>query len=230
MSTVPIIKFTADFQALTRANTVKSLVNSKQVLVATVGPPIITFGTTMDYEPTYNDGGSGAHMNGAFYRPVAPQGFYILGDYAQGDYRAPSRPSITIAVENDDPKHPVLTPPQSYSQIWNDKGSGAHMDGSIWAPVPRPGYVALGAVCAQGYSQPSIPQLMCIRFDLVQAGQIGALIWNDRGSGAHEDVGVYLIDELGTFYAQGDYNPPRGPVWIPRAFVNALRPSAPNNV
>jgi hypothetical protein len=230
--TTPIVHFTPDFHrpnggpakggvAAPAAGgaplaTARSMLSGKMT-TATVGPPVITFSTTMNYALMYNDKGSGAHLDGAFYRPIASDGYFILGDYAQDNYNPPAMPSITITVENDDPTHPVLAPPTGYSLIWDDKGSGAHMDGSVWAPQPPPGYVALGAVSNNGYSPPSIPQLRCVRFDLVQAGTFGGLIWNDQGSGAGMDVEIYAITGLSTFYAQGNYNPPLGPVWIPKA-------------
>ena len=195
----------------------RAMINRKPLTApAAVGDPVITFGTTSSYTLMYNDKGSGAAMDGAFYRPGAPTGFYILGDYCQGNYNPPAMPSITISVANEDPTNPVLAPPIGYNLIWNDKGSGADMDGSVWMPQAPAGYVALGAVSNTGYNPPYIPQLMCIRFDLVQTGLLGGLIWNDKGSGAHMDVEIYAINGLSTFYAQGNYNQPLGPVWIPK--------------
>lgn len=226
----PIVQFTPDFhppgsngakpaaKAELPAGVVRSAHSGKQV-AAVVGPPVIVFGTTSSYSLMYNDKGSGAHLDGAFYRPIAPDGWYILGDYAQGNYNPPQQVSITIQVQNDDPANPVLRAPVSYNLIWNDKGSGASMDGSIWQPVPPPGYVALGAVSNTGYSPPSVSQLMCMRFDLVQQTTFGQLIWNDQGSGAHMDGEFYAITGLTTFYGQGNYNPPLGPVWIPKALT-----------
>jgi len=195
----------------------RSLLNGKAATSAASAPKI-QFGKTTNYVLTYNDKGSGAHLDGSFYRPIAPTNYYILGDYAQGNYNPPSSPSDTITVVDDDPTQPLLVPPVGYIQIWNDKGSGAHMDGSIWMPVAPPGYVALGAVSQTGYNQPDVTQLRCLRSDLVDSAFLGPLIWNDQGSGAHLDVEVFAIQRLSTFYAQGNYNPPTGPVWIPKSF------------
>lgn len=230
MTTTPIVNFTPDFVRPSYSGNGHGngkgaaapgavALASRKSVAATVGPPVITFGTTSSYTLMYNDKGSGADLDGAFYRPAAPDGWSILGDYCQGNYNDPSMPSITIKVTNDDPTNPVLAAPIGYSLIWNDKGSGAHMDGSIWAPQPPPGYVAIGAVANTGYSPPSPPQLVCIRFDLVQAATMGQLIWWDKGSGAHMDGEFYAIAGLSTFYGQGNYNPPLGPVWIPKALV-----------
>lgn len=219
MTTAPTIKFDPSFAPTAphaQSGELRSPVNGKLV-VAADGPPIITFGTTSTYTLMYNDQGSGANLDGSFYRPTAPPGFYIFGDYAQGNYQTPALPSLTIQVTNDDPSNPVLMHPIGYAQVWNDKHSGAHMDGSIWMPIPPAGYIALGAVAQTGYNTPDIPQLRCMRFDLVKQGTIGQLIWDDKGSGASEDVEIYGIAGVSMFYAQGNYNPPTGPVWIPSA-------------
>lgn len=220
MTATPVVEFDNSYawsESHNHTNGGARSLASRKAVTVTDGPPIITFGTTSSYTLMYNDQGSGAHMDGAFYRPTAPSGYYILGDYAQGNYQPPALPSLTIKVTNDDPSNPVLAAPVGYAQVWNDKGSGAHMDGSIWLPIPPSGYVALGAVSQNGYNTPDVAQLRCIRFDLVKLATLGQLIWNDQGSGAHEDVENYGIVGLSTFYAQGNYNPPTGPVWIPVA-------------
>jgi hypothetical protein len=168
---------------------------------------------TSRYDLMYSDAGSGAKMNGAFYRPLASADYFILGDYAQSDHEAPTSPSLTITVIQDDPRDPALMAPTSYIQVWDDDNSGAKMDGSIWVPEPPTGYVALGAVAQTGYGMPDIPRLRCVRADLVKPAAIGAVIWNDKGSGATKHIATYQIVGLTTFYAQGNYDPPAGPAW-----------------
>jgi hypothetical protein len=187
------------------------------------GPPILTFGTVNQFQLMYCDKGSGADMDGSFYRGLV-QGdtTFLLGDYAQGNYNAPSGSLLTVSVQNDDPNSPALLPPTGYALIWGDQGSGADMDGSIWMPIAPQGYVALGAVSQTGYNTPYIPNLRCIRFDLVKPGIIGSLIWNDQGSGAHMDVACYATNAPGLFYAQGNYNAPTGPVWLPTQLNSSL--------
>ncbi len=184
--------------------------------------------TTSDFELLYNDSGSGAKMDGAFYRPVSDDGFFVVGDYGQRGYGDPRGTVITVREnepntskksEQDPDRLPLLMPPINYVQIWNDKGSGAHMDGSFWQPVPPNGYVALGCVCQKGYDTPNLSKVYrCVRVDHVELGNIGELelIWNDQGSGADEDVSVYGIQATGVIYAQDNYSHPVGPIHIPR--------------
>lgn len=185
------------------------------------GPPILTFGTVNQFQLMYSDKGSGADLDGCFYRGiVSGDTTFLLGDYAQGNYNPPSGSVLTVSVQNDDPTNPALAAPTGYALIWTDQGSGADMDGSLWMPIAPQGYVALGAVSQTGYNSPYIPNLRCLRFDLVKQGLIGSLIWSDEGSGADLDVSCYATSSPGLFYAQGNYNPPVGPVWVPSQLVS----------
>lgn len=178
-------------------------------------PPQINFFPTMSYTLMYNDHKSDADLDGAFWRPAPPTtGWYIVGDYAQGDYDPPRAPSLCICITGDDAEHPLLASPTGYAQIWKDTDSGAEMDGSLWAPLAPSGYVALGAVGQTGYTTPSIATLRCVRADLVQTSTTGSLIWNSEGSGADEEVEVYSIRGMSTFYAQGNYDAPSGTVYV----------------
>lgn len=174
----------------------------------TAGQPTLLVSTTSSYGFIYNDKGSGADMDVTIYRPNPSAGYYIIGDYAQGNYNQPSGISEIVSVVNDDPNYPLLKPPVGYNQVWTDKGSGGDMDGSIWYPVPPDGYVTLGFVGQNGYDTPNIPTYRCVRKDLVEKGSVGNLIWSDKGSGADEDVSLYAVqNEPGIFVAQGNYNP-----------------------
>jgi hypothetical protein len=182
------------------------------------GPPRVILSNTSNYTLEYDDRGSGADLDGSFYRPVAPAGWFLLGGYAQGNYSTPIGPSLIVQVEDDDGRNPILKAPDDYRQIWADHGSGADRDGSIWYPVPPNGYVTLGFVAQAGYGKPSISNFRCVRQDYARPGQFGNLIWWDKGSGADGDVAAYaVLDENGHdtnfYYAQPNYNGPQGQAW-----------------
>lgn len=169
----------------------------------------LQFGTASRFELIYNDGGSGASLDGAFYRPIPEKEFFILGDYGQNNYNDARGTVVTVQEIDRDDSHPLLTPPEDYVQIWTDRNSHAHMDGSFWQPVPPNGYVALGCVCQRGYDKPDLSKVYrCVRLDHVQFGTNGGLIWNDQKSGASGDVSVFGIKETNVIYAQGDYRDP----------------------
>lgn len=182
------------------------------------GPPRVLLSNTSHFSLEWNDSGSGADLDGAFYRPVAPAGWFLLGGFAQGNYNPPIGPSLIVQVEDDNPANPILKPPTDYTLIWADHGSGAHMDGSIWHPVPPNGYVTIGYVAQHGYDKPSIANFRCVRQDYARQGKIGNLIWWDKGSGADSDVANYeILDENGHntnfYYSQPNYGTPQGQVW-----------------
>lgn len=180
---------------------------------------VITLTSTFEPNNLYWDKGSGAHMDGSFWRAIPPAGFYLLGDYAQAGYDAPHGTMVVVQDDNSGGTA-ALAAPTGFTQVYNDKGSGADEDGAIWWPIAPNGYVAMGAVVTRGYDAPPTDIFRCIRFDLVVPGSIGSLIWNDQGSGAGDDVSTYAITApggssaiaLGTFYAQPNYNPPSGSV------------------
>ena len=177
------------------------------------GEPSLYFSVTSTYYWIYSDKGSGASMDVTIYRPMPSDPAYkIIGDYAQGNYYAPTGSTLIVRALNDDPNNPLLQPPKDYSLVWNDKGSGGDYDGSIWYPVAPDGYLSIGYVGQTGYDKPYIPNYACVRRDMCVDSIPGPLIWNDRHSGAHMDVSVYqLMGVTGVFLAQGNYNPYVGP-------------------
>lgn len=192
-----------------------AIIRPKSKSASFKGEPTLLVSTTSNYSWIYSDKGSGASMDVTIWRPSPSTiGYFVVGDYAQGNYNDPTGSSLIVTAVNDDPNNPLLKAPVGYSQIWNDHGSGGTYDGSIWRPVAPDGYLALGDVASSGYNSPNIPNYMCIRKDLVEDGTVGPLIWNDQSSGASMDVSLYqLIGVGGAFVAQGNYNPYSGPCY-----------------
>lgn len=187
----------------------------KARVAVTNGEPTLLVSTTSNYNWIYDDKGSGSDMDVSIYRPApTTDGYFIIGDYAQGDYSSPTGSSLIVMAVNDNPASPLLAAPVRYEQVWNDKKSGGDHDGSVWRPVAPDGYLALGFVANNGYDQPDIPNYRCLRKDLVEDTTAGGLIWNDKGSGASMDVSLYVLTGVsGSFVAQGNYNPYTGPAY-----------------
>lgn len=147
---------------------------------------------TDQFTPTWNDSGSGGDHDGAYYMPIAAEGYYPLGSYGQGNYSNPNSLSAAIIVKalNDST---ALAAPIDYTHIWSDSGSGADADGSFWLPVAPEGYVACGIVAQSGYGKPSLEAIRCVRSDLTANAKIGNFVWNDSGTGAHSDFGSWEV-------------------------------------
>jgi Vacuolar protein sorting-associated protein 62 len=164
-----------------------------------------------DYELEWRDVGSGGDLDGAYYRPVVPSGYYALGHYGQGNYVAPVGPMF--AARELQPG--ALAQPIDYTMVWGDYGSGADMDGSFWKPIPPTGYVCLGLVAQTGYAKPGLDEIRCVRQDLTCPGKVGSMIWIDQGTGADTDFGSWRIVPsqdsavyVGTFAGYSSHTPP----------------------
>jgi VPS62-like protein len=176
------------------------------------GEPYLEVKITSFYKFLYNDRGTGGSHDVTIYRPTpVDNSYYFIGDYAQNNYHAPTGSSPIVRAINDDPANPLIMPPVSYSQVWNDKGSGGDHDGSIWFPIPNDGYVSIGFLGQTGYSMPTGLSYACLRKDLVEKSTAGPVIWNDRKSGANQDVTLFEINgEQCVFLAQPNYDPYSG--------------------
>lgn len=207
------------------------------------GELILTF--TTNYVLAYNDQKSGAKMDGAFWHPQAPSGFSPLGSIGVNNYNPINNTIASICVAAAPGSNRPLAAPIDYTLIWNDKKSGAKMDGSCWRPVPPSGYVALGDVFVTGYDKPSLNYVTCVRRDLTSVAQVGKEIYNDSDSGASMDIDTYQIVvpsvdlsqqngffAVNSFVANNSYNVPQGaPVInclnLPFPVIQSEEPSAP---
>jgi hypothetical protein len=185
------------------------------------GEPALEVRYVRDFQLVWNDGGSGARQDGSFYRPVAPAGYSVIGYYGQ---ELPAPDGVVAVVKELIPG--ALAQPARYDAIWTDSGSGADRDGAFWRPVPPEGYTCLGVVVTLGYAEPDLDAARCVRSDLVAPAKIWLPIWNDESSGAHSDLGTWVVApanehgvHLGLMAAQGygenaGYAPPTSGLWV----------------
>jgi Vacuolar protein sorting-associated protein 62 len=157
------------------------------------GQPYLLLGSTNNYTWMYTDSGTRSYRNLSVWRPKpTAAGYFILGDYAQGDYGAPYGRSLIVQSVND-PNETLLQPPGDYRQVWNDRGSGGHYEGSFWYPVPPDNYVSLGFVVQAGYHKPLVPSYRCLHQGLLARASVGPSIWSDAGSAAYEDITLFQV-------------------------------------
>lgn len=153
----------------------------------------------------WDDDGSGAAMDGVFFNPdfgggtLYAQGWRYLGSLGSNTQADITGKRATILVRGANAADTMIKPPVRFELIWNDRGSGAKRDGSVWRPIPPTGYVALGDVFADfSWDAPNPAYYACIRRELagrsyVREGVIGDLIWNDKKSGSKSDVSIWQI-------------------------------------
>lgn len=137
----------------------------------------------------YDDDGSGADEDLSVWSPdlSALPGFVPLGDRA---VRSHTAPGDGVAVVKDSVPN-ALSRPLGYSLVWDDKGSGGDHDLSLWMPVAPPGYTALGYVATSSYNEkPSLDAVRCVHDSYLTAAS-PLWIWDDDGSGADWDCGIW---------------------------------------
>lgn len=192
---------------------------------------------------------TGSHSEpAAFWHPTpAPDllpGFFPLGDViVPGHENINGIKVVAVVREGDSPsENPArgnaLSRPNDYEQVWNDSGSGAKKDCTLWRPIPPDGYVALGLVCSMGQEKPSIHAVRCVRADLVIESYMGDLIWSE-GRGLWHNFSAWSITlptaeagEIyfapGTFVSRGSGNKPaENPPYALRMKIHVQTNTAP---
>jgi hypothetical protein len=120
-----------------------------------------------------------------FWRPIAPEGYFILGDFCERSHLAFPRSGAVLVVkeanslpqptrQSNSAGTPLLVPPVKFELVWSNKGlRGKYGPCSIWRPVPLSGYIALGYVANQSYDQPPNAEQIryrCVHSSLLRMG------------------------------------------------------------
>lgn len=115
-------------QAAAGQTSAKNPPTSSIILVKPSKPEMVA--EPVHFEEVWNDKGTGGSEHGSFWRVVPPKGYVALGDLVINGYDRPtSAIKSKYACIRDDLVVPGLMDP---SPIWQDKGSGADRDGSLW--------------------------------------------------------------------------------------------------
>jgi Vacuolar protein sorting-associated protein 62 len=183
------------------------------------GDVLVTFSS--EYDLRYPDWGSGADRDGSFWHPRGGDGFRPLGSIVIAGYDDPTGRRASMLVKDNG--NAAVAAPVDYDWIWDDSGSGADWDGSVWRPRPPAGYISLGDVAVSNHGKPSVDDVWCVRADLVTDGTIiDPSVWDDRGSGGDHDLSAWQVEAAGdlqdsnrgafapdTFLGCGNYDRPQ---------------------
>jgi len=104
-----------------------------------------------DFKRIWTDGGSGGDLDGSFWKPHCPLGYYALGHYCQKGYDKPDLRSMKCV-------HLSLVEECTSKLIWTDKGSGAYEDGAVYKSSDRQ---VMGMYTAPNYRYH--PQAYCFK-------------------------------------------------------------------
>ncbi|GBG91749.1 hypothetical protein CBR_g53601 [Chara braunii] len=144
----------------------------------------------------------------AFFSPAIghgdfEQGWRVLSQVAVPHYQPIGGLVATIVARNVDASVPVLKSPVGFAQMWTDQGSGAHLHGSVWRPIPPTGYVCLSDIVVDSWAPPApgVGPFVCVALNpaianhsYAREAKFAGLIWDDRGSGAACDVTIHGIE------------------------------------
>jgi hypothetical protein len=167
---------------------------------------------------SYNDQGSNSDASVQFWNPpLNTLPFLSLGDVCEASpsdwiYNTAPRGQL-LAVAPLAGSDNMLAHPVNFTPIWNDKGSGAYLNGTVWQMNPPQGFTAIGHVVTIGSMQPNPYAYWCVATSLVLQAQLGPQIWDDEGSGADVNVGIWRLvpstlsdfQDAGTFFATTTY-------------------------
>jgi len=123
----------------------------------------------------------------------------------------------------------------NWTLIWNDRGSGAAKDGSVWRATPPNGYANVGDLFKVGHGHPKelkTRKVLFIKDDPQHAIKPTGYIqkWKDSGSGAKKDFSSWQPKAPPGFMAlgdvgQGNYSQPSVNVMrvVKKAYVKQLQ-------
>ncbi|XP_057978559.1 uncharacterized protein LOC131164992 isoform X2 [Malania oleifera] len=152
----------------------------------------------------------------AFWRPRAPPGFAVLGDYLTPLDKPPTKGVLAVNTGFIRVKRPVsfklIWPPLNsedisdfqadnyYSQITNNALGRGDGNCSIWFPEAPKGYVALGCVVTPRGTQPSVSSAFCILASLVSPCALRDCITVTSSNVYHSSLAFWRVDNsIGTF-------------------------------
>ncbi len=125
---------------------------------------------------------------------IAPTVVALLGLESPASWLG--RPIVEAVDDLEVPPAPVepteVLEVLEYEWRYDDKGSGAKDDVSIWRPLAPPGYVALGDVAVLDYEAPPFAARVVRDVPGVTAKPLGyERIWDDEGSFGAHDVALW---------------------------------------
>ena len=165
--------------------------------------PKLQITRTQPTQRVWNDAGSDGDMDGSFWTvPGWMGGYYLLGDTSCSFPNWMETPCDSIVLVKDNGDDLVREPIDS-KKIWDDSGSGADSDVSIYGLYPPEGYKCLGMAAVGSYSAPDLEKYRCVKEDYVEQVPLQSLIYIDNGSGATNDFASYSIQVTKETFSMG---------------------------
>ncbi|MFL2959337.1 MAG: Vps62-related protein [Candidatus Thalassarchaeaceae archaeon] len=126
---------------------------------------------------------NGGRAEGDWNIRVFSDGGYTLVE--RKDFTIHSAPTVYHPTDNATKTQEKFefVPVSEYDEVWNDSGSGAEQDVSVWRPRVPPGCHLIGMTAKNGHSRPTFPTLV-IRAggrDIAPPERFDLVWWQERG-------------------------------------------------
>lgn len=125
------------------------------------------------------------NLGATFFNPSPlPEGFFMLGSYAQPN----NTPLFGCILAGKDatgnPSTGILKPPIDYTLVFSSESLKIKQDGIgyIWQPTPPDGYKAIGHLVTTSPEKPSPDEIRCVRSDFADVSEIDTLVWGLDGT------------------------------------------------
>ncbi|KAL2942609.1 putative vacuolar protein sorting-associated protein TDA6 [Bienertia sinuspersici] len=128
-----------------------------------------------------------------FFEPIGlPEGFFLLGYYAQSNNR-PLFGRVLVGKDTSNPANPALRWPVDYALVWSSKSLKVKEDspGYIWAPIPKDGYQAVGLVITNTPEKPPLEKVRCVRSDFTTLCEPDEWIWGRQGDVDSDEFNIF---------------------------------------
>ncbi|VFQ75874.1 unnamed protein product [Cuscuta campestris] len=114
-----------------------------------------------------------------FFEPSSvPNGFYVLGSYAQPN----NVPLSGRVLVGKDVSGGALRTPTDYTLVWHVEGTPqSPFPCYVWLPVCTQGYEPVGYLVTTTPEKPSADAIRCVRSELTDVSEANAWIWGGDG-------------------------------------------------
>ncbi|KAL3651035.1 hypothetical protein CASFOL_007438 [Castilleja foliolosa] len=123
-----------------------------------------------------NEGGPD-NLGATFFEPsLIPDGFSMLGAYAQPNNQPLFGWVLLGKTNSSDESGEILKPPIDYTLLANTP-----QNTYFWLPTPPDGYKPVGLVVTTSPDKPSLDKIRCVRSDFTDEPETDTWIWGENG-------------------------------------------------
>ncbi|KAL5762846.1 hypothetical protein ACOSP7_019110 [Xanthoceras sorbifolium] len=160
------------------------------------------------------------NLGATFFEPSSiPEGFFMLGYYAQPNNRVLFGWVLAGKDDTGDTTAGSLKKPIDYTLVWSSESLKIRQDGIgyVWLPTPPDGYKAIGHVITNSPQKPSLDNFRCVRSDLTDQCETDTWIWGPGKDSSTDGFNIFSLRpsnrgiqakgvSVGTFVAQNENN------------------------